>query len=98
MKEYTILAISSVLFTFFLDRRTRVGVLRRKDFYPFILIILFFKFLVNGYLTASNIVIYNPKFFLGLRIGSIPLEDFLFGFSMVTLSIVFWEYFKGRGK
>jgi hypothetical protein len=27
-------------------------------------------------------------------VGSIPVEDFFFGFSMVTMTIVFWEYFK----
>jgi len=41
-------------------------------------------------------VMYNPQFFMGIRIGTIPLEDFLFGFSMVTLSIVCWEYFKKK--
>jgi lycopene cyclase domain-containing protein len=39
---------------------------------------------------------YNSQFFMGIRIGTIPLEDFLFGFSMVTLSIVCWEYFKKK--
>ena len=96
MKEYTLLAAISAIFTFFLDRRSKVYVLQRREFYHFLLIILFFKFLVNGYLTGNNIVIYNNHFFLRTRIGSIPLEDFFFGFSMVTMSIIFWEYFKGR--
>lgn len=96
MKEYTILALVSVLLTCFLDKKTRVRVLARKEFYPFLLVILFFKFLVNGYLTGKNIVMYNPRFFIGIRIGSIPIEDFLFGFSMVTLTLVFWEYFKTK--
>jgi lycopene cyclase domain-containing protein len=96
MKEYTLLALLSVLATAVIDRRLGVKVLLRKEFYFFLLFILFFKFLVNGYLTGTAIVIYNPRFYLGLRLGSIPLEDFFFGFSMVTLSIVFWEYFKAR--
>ena len=58
---------------------------------------VFFKFLVNGYLTGQNIVVYDPAFFLEFRIGSIPLEDFLFGFSMVTLTIIGWEGLKRRG-
>ena len=94
MKEYTILAVISVITVVILDRISRVGILRRKGFYFFILVILFFKLLVNGYLTSTGIVGYNPEFFLGWRIRSIPLEDFLFGFSMVTMSIIFWEYFK----
>ena len=94
MKEYTILAIISVFLTVFIDRRLKTLLLRRIEFYCFIVFILFFKFLVNGYLTGKLIVIYNPDFYLGVRVGSIPIEDFLFGFSMVTLSIIFWEKFK----
>lgn len=96
MKEYTILAVLSVFFALVLDIKLKVRVLTRKEYYVFLLVILLFKFLVNGYLTGKYIVMYNPSFFLGLRIGSIPLEDFLFGFSMVTLTIIFWEYFKRR--
>lgn len=98
MKEYTILALGSVFAAIAIDRISKVRVLKRKEFYIFLLIIFGFKFLVNGYLTGTNIVIYNPDFFLGLRIGSIPLEDFFFGFSMITLGVVFWEYFRKKEK
>ncbi len=96
MKEYTILAFSSVFITIAIDKITKIKVFKKAQFYIFLLIILGFKILVNGYLTATEIVMYNPAFFMGLRIGSIPFEDFLFGFSMVTLSVVFWEYFLKR--
>ena len=96
MKEYTILAVVSVLISYLLDKKSRVRILARKEFYPFLLVIFFFKFLVNGYLTGKNIVMYNPRFFMGIRIGSIPIEDFLFGFSMVALTLIFWEYFKTK--
>ena len=94
MKEYTFIALGSIVFTLLLDRASQVNILKRREYYFFLLSILFFKLLVNGYLTARSVVIYNPAFFLGLRIGTIPLEDFLFGFSMVTQAIIFWEYFK----
>ena len=94
MKEYTLLSVISVLLTLLLCRKSPARLLVRREFYLFMLVILFFKLLVNGYLTASLIVIYNPRFFLNIRIGSIPVEDFLFGFSMVTMTIIFWEYFK----
>ena len=97
MKEYTLLAAISVLLTLLLCRRSPSRLLERKEFYLFMMVILFFKFLVNGYLTASLIVVYNPRFFLNVRVGSIPVEDFLFGFSMVTMTILFWEHFKRSG-
>lgn len=97
MREYTLLAILSVFVTIILDRITKARVLSRVEFYLFLAVMAFFKLIVNGYLTGKNIVMYNPKSFLGYRIGTIPAEDFLFGFSMVTMTIIFWEYFKKRG-
>lgn len=94
MKEYTLLAVICVVVTIWLDKFSKVNILRRREFYIFFAVIIFFKFLVNGYLTGANIVVYNPRYYLGVRIGSIPAEDFLFGFGMVTMTIIFWEYFK----
>jgi len=93
MREYTLLAVASVFITVIIDRMTKVRLLNRLEFYIYLLVIMLFKLLVNGFLTGQNIVMYNPGFFLGLRIGSIPLEDFFFGFSMITLTIIFWERF-----
>ncbi|MBU1726190.1 MAG: lycopene cyclase domain-containing protein [Candidatus Omnitrophica bacterium] len=97
MKEYTLLGIISVIATVIIDRVTGVRILERKQFYFFLVMILFFKLLVNGFLTGTNIVIYDPRFFLGFRVTSIPIEDFLFGFSMVTLTLIFWERLKREG-
>ena len=96
MKEYTILAICSVFVAVLVDKKTGINILKRRLFFVFLAVIALFKFLVNGFLTGASVVIYNPDFFLGLRLGPIPLEDFLFGFSMVTMVIIFWEYFKKK--
>lgn len=96
MKEYTLIAACAVIATVLLDRKSGLRLLSRTEYYLFLFIILGFKFWVNGYLTGEAIVLYNPQFFLGIRLGTIPLEDFLFGFSMVTMSIIFWECFKQR--
>ena len=95
MKEYTLIAALSVLLIIIIDHKSGVCILRQKLYYVFFAVIIGFKLLVNGYLTR-HIVMYNSQFFMGIRIGTIPLEDFLFGFSMVTLSIVCWEYFKKK--
>jgi len=98
MKEYTLIAACLVILTILIDKLTRVNIFKKKLFYLFLVIILGFKLLVNGYLTGASIVMYNLRFYLGLRIGSIPLEDFLFGFSMVSLGIILWEFSKGQKK
>jgi len=94
MKEYTIVAIISVFLTLLVDKKCGIGIFKRVEYYLFLLVIIFFKLLVNGYLTSQCIIIYNPQFFLNIRVGSIPFEDFLFGFSMSTMTIIFWERFK----
>jgi lycopene cyclase domain-containing protein len=97
VKEYTLLAASSVAGALWLDRKSGQNVLRRPEFGPFALAVIFFKLLVNGHLT-KHIVRYNPRMFMGKRIGTIPVEDFLFGFSMITLALVVWEYLLGAEK
>ena len=94
MKEYTCLAIISVFITAYIDAKIKTHLLQKKEFFQFLAVIVVFMFIVNGFLTGENIVLYNSKFFLNTRISSIPVEDFLFGFSMVALTIAFWEYFK----
>ena len=96
MKEYTLLAVASVVAAVLLDRKSGINLLRRGEYFIFLLVIAGFKLLVNGYLTSKGIVLYDPRFFLGIRLGSIPLEDFLFGFSMITLCLVVWEYCKNK--
>lgn len=96
MKEYTLIAVISVLATIILDEVAGTGVLRQRFYYLFLAIIVGFKFAVNGFLTGAGIVLYNPRYYLGIRLGSIPLEDFLFGFSMVTIGVVIWEWMKKK--
>ncbi len=67
MKEYTLLALASVIITLIIDAASGTYLIRRASYYLFGGIILFFKCLVNGYLTSREIVIYNPRFFMGLR-------------------------------
>ena len=55
-------------------------------------IIIFFQLLTNGYLTGQGIVTYNPDAISGTRIAFAPIEDLLFGFSLVTLTIFIWEW------
>lgn len=52
-------------------------------------------FAVNGILTGSLIpspvVNYNPDDFLGIRMGTIPLEDAVYGYSQFLLNIYFFK-------
>ncbi len=98
MKEYTVLAILSAAGATFVDRLLGTRLLVRRRYWLFVGVMMVFLVLVNGYLTWRPIVLYGERFYLGWRIGTIPIEDFFFGFSMMTLTVALWEYFISKDR
>jgi lycopene cyclase domain-containing protein len=100
--EYTwasILAVLAVVGVEVLWLRT--GIFRTPTFWIAYAIILFFQVLVDGWLTklSAPIVTYNPDTYSGVRIPwDIPVEDYLFGFALIVLTILLWERAGGRGR
>ncbi|MFZ1285452.1 MAG: lycopene cyclase domain-containing protein [Candidatus Phosphoribacter sp.] len=92
--EYTVLAVASVLGVLLAERFWwRTGLLRTAQFWVAMGIVFFFQTLVDGWLTKlrAPIVIYNPAHLTGIRVPfDIPVEDYAFGFSMVSLTLVAW--------
>ena len=95
MPEYTVLTVVAVLGVLAAERFWwRSGVLRTRQFWIAMAIVGFFQCLVDGWLTklSAPIVIYNPQHHSGIRFPvDIPIEDFGFGFAMVTMTIVAWQ-------
>lgn len=88
---YTETAITSVVLVMAIDQwvlRTRL--LRRRVFWVCYGIVVFFQLVVNGVLTGLPVVRYNPATIIGLRIVYAPVEDLLFGFAMVLLTLSLW--------
>jgi lycopene cyclase domain-containing protein len=69
-------------------------------FYIAFLVILIPFFIVNGILTGSfldePVVWYNNKENLGIRIGTIPLEDFFYALLLLTMNVSIYEWLKTR--
>ena len=59
-------------------------------------LILPFQLLTNWWLTSKNIVMYSSNQIIGRRLAGAPIEDLLFGFSMIVLSLALWEFFSKR--
>ena len=74
------------------------GIRHLRRFYISFLIILIPFFIVNGILTGTGIhkpvVWYNDYENLGYRLGTIPVEDIGYAFSMLFANVLLIEFFK----
>lgn len=65
-------------------------------FYRAYLVALIPFYIVNGFLTAIPVVIYNNKENLSFRVGTIPFEDHFYLMSLLLMNIFLYEWFKSR--
>lgn len=98
MKEYTILTSISVVIVIALDFYLKTGLLKKRLFWLFHIFVALMNLLTNGYLTGRPIVLYGEEFYLGIRITTIPIEDFFYGFSLITLNIILFEYYQNKSQ
>lgn len=92
---YTFLSIAAAILAITTDIVLKTKLLQQSRYYFFLGVIFMFKLFVNGYLTA-HIVNYNARHILGWRLLSIPLEDFIYGFALITFCISIWEWHKEK--
>ena len=71
-------------------------ILLSRNFWITILITFLPFLIVNYFLTSIPIVTYNDSAFSGKRFITIPYEDFLYSFSMISLWILFYELAKKK--
>lgn len=92
--EYTLLTIAAIAAVIAFEHfwgRTRVFV--SLQYWLALGIVLAVQVLVDGWLTklSAPIVTYGKTTFAGIRFPfDIPIEDFGFGFAMISLTIVVW--------
>ena len=57
-------------------------------------------FIVNGLLTGSfiseEVVFYDNAQNLGIRLGTIPVEDMVYGMLMLLMNVTWFEWLKSR--
>ena len=98
-KLYTALVGISLALTILLDQLmgTRV-LLQPKRMGRFMLILTALILVFNGYLTARPVVVYHTLHMTGLRIWTIPIEDFGYGYVLILLNIIIFEKLKGAAR
>ena len=95
--SYTVLALLAVVAGAGVDLALlRTNLLRRKAFWTAYAIIVCFQLVVNGLLTGLRIVRYDPNRIIGLKIVFAPVEDLLFGFAMILLTLSLWVWWGRR--
>jgi lycopene cyclase domain-containing protein len=99
---YTLPAILAVVAVCALEFGVlRTGLFRRASYWISMLIVVGFQIPVDGWLTklSAPIVIYNDEHTSGIRFPlDIPVEDFLFGWVLVTAVLLLWERQRPRGQ
>ena len=96
--SYTLAAVIGAAAAVLIDLfvlRTRL--VTRAVFWSTYPIIVFFQLISNGILTGRHIVIYDPDAIIGLRIAYAPVEDLIFGFALILLSLSIWVWLGRRG-
>jgi hypothetical protein len=109
---YTQIAVTAVILVVLLDIfGLRTKVVTRKAFWVSYAIIVFFQFITNGMFTGFQIVKYDGAFIIGStspatdpppfigdgRIAFAPVEDLMFGFALILLTLVMWVWLGRRG-
>jgi lycopene cyclase domain-containing protein len=95
MWHYTVAVVVAVVGVVVLELRVlHTGLLRTRAYWIAIAICYAFMIAVNGWLTklSAPIVLYDEDATLGWRLPwDIPVEDYLFGYALLTLAMLLWD-------
>jgi lycopene cyclase domain-containing protein len=99
---YTVPAVVAVIVVCGLEFGVlRTGLFRRPAYWISMAIVLGFQIPVDGWLTklSAPIVVYDERHTSGIRFPfDIPVEDFLFGWALVTAALLLWERRRPRSR
>jgi lycopene cyclase domain-containing protein len=95
VREYTVEAVVAVTAVVAVEVSwLRTGLLRTRAYWLSMLICVGFMVVIDGWLTklSAPIVLYDSHEILGWRVPwDIPIEDYLFGFALLTLTMITWD-------
>ena len=85
-KQYTGLTLSFIFLANLVDQFLKTNLLFDQRFYLYLLLIVIFTLIFNGYLTWRPVVTYGVEYQLDFRIITIPVEDFFYGISLLWMN------------
>jgi lycopene cyclase domain-containing protein len=91
--SYTLAAVAAIAIAVVADLLVlRTRLLAGVVFWATYPIVLLFQLASNGILTGRGVVRYDPQVIIGWRIVYAPVEDLLFGFALVLLTLSLWVW------
>jgi lycopene cyclase domain-containing protein len=93
-KEYTGLMLIFLGAAAILDRLLKTGLFLRRRLLTDLASVLILILVFNSYLTWRPVVLYGEAYQLGIRIGTIPVEDFGYGVSLILIATILYEKLK----
>lgn len=96
MTSYLVLTMSLVVVSVLVLMRLRITPPCPKVLLMIGAILLIAMLIFDSYLTSLPIVMYNNKSILGIKIGTIPVEDFGYLVAVILLVPALFEYFKSN--
>ena len=95
--SYSALAVAAVVAVLVVDLAVlRTRLVTRAVFWTAYAIVVVFQLLTNGWLTGRDVVRYDDGSILGARLVHAPVEDLLFGFSLVVQTLGWWVFWGRR--
>ena len=91
-KQYTGLTLSFIFIANLADQFLKTNLLFDGRFYFYLLLIIIFTIIFNGYLTWRPVVTYGIEYQLDFRIITIPVEDFFYGISLLWMNTSLYKY------
>lgn len=86
----TVLALSALFFL--CAPFVSPGMLRSRNYWTAMWITFIPFLLMNSVLTSVPIVRYNPQAIWGIRVGTIPVEDFVYSYTFLSLNFLVYVF------
>lgn len=96
MSDYFFILLSIILVSLLLDKYWRLKVFENGRLIRGGIIILISVIIWESYAEWKGHWIINPEYLVGIYVGYVPLESFVYGFALVFFSVVLWNYFNKR--
>jgi lycopene cyclase domain-containing protein len=95
--SYTIAAVVGAVAALALDLAVlRTRLVLGRVFWLSYVIGFGFQLVFNGILTTRQVVRYRPSAILGPRLVGAPVEDLVFGFALVLMTLSLWAFWSRR--